>query len=202
MRMARIRHIAKWVWRAWPIITVAGIGVVHYALRSLFYEHAVFVNKAVSSVLTLTGGLLVLYSIDENIGMFTDHGLPTLVWDWVKSFPLTRRSASVNIVLESATAKGSVGTLTVKKLCTSVEERVEELERQMDKCRTLINEKERLINQRLKTVQTEVNSSLTTHGADLQKLSAMVKQTVVGGFKSQALGVLFVIYGAILGLFV
>lgn len=199
--MSKLILITKWLWRAWPIILLAAIGLIHYLLSQTFNTHTSSINKLVSASMQVIGGLIVLYSINANMGMFKNHGLASIVWNWLGSFPLFKRIVTLDISDSVIGAASCATTLTVVRKYNSIEERLDELERQIEKCHKLVHEKARLLNEQVEKARTEMNTSLSGHGAELKRLSTLIENSVVGGFKSQAFGVLLVIYGAVLGAF-
>lgn len=197
--MSKLILITKWLWRAWPILMLVAIGLIHYSLCLTFDMHINIINKIVSASMQVIGGLIVLYSIDANIGMFKHHGLASIVWNWFSSFPLFKRTVTIPVKGGTIGFASAPTTLTVIRKCNTMEERLNELERQLEECHKLVHEKARLLNEQVEKVRIEMNTSLSSHGAELKKLSTLIENSVVGGFKSQAFGVLLVIYGAVLG---
>ena len=204
--MTKLKQIAKWVWLAWPCIIVLAIGIFHYELYSHHpgFLTPGFLNKLISALLQIFGVAIVIYSIDQNIGMFRQERLATRVLNWLKSCPLfLRKSVTVNI--SGVAGVGSVSgtaTITAKRKGNSVTERLDELERRLDECLSIIFEKEGLLNRRIDEVRADVNASLLRYGSEVKALSSLLEQSAVGGVKLQLLGLLFLIYSAILGIFI
>jgi len=199
--MSKFIQITKWLWRAWPIILLTAFGLIHYSLCLAFDTHISIINKLISASMQVIGGLIVLYSIDANMGMFKHHGLASIVWDWFGSFPLFKRTVTISAKGNSIGFSSCPTKLTVVRKCNTIEERLDELERQIEECHKLVHEKSRILNEQVAEVRIEMNTSLSGHGAELKRLSTLIEDSVVGGFKSQAFGVLLVIYGAALGAF-
>jgi hypothetical protein len=126
------------------------------------------------------GGLIVLYSIDTNMGMFKNHGLVSIIRNWFGSFPLLKRTVTLDIQDSVHGSASCATTLTVNRKCNTIEERLDELERRIEDCHQVIHEKARLLNERVEQVRTELSSSLSGHGAELNRLSTLIENSVVG----------------------
>lgn len=73
--MLKTMNLLRWkfVWlfvKPWPIWITIVIGIIHFVIYCLFNDNTMQVNKAISAILQLTGGLVVIYSINQNMGMF------------------------------------------------------------------------------------------------------------------------------------
>jgi hypothetical protein len=173
---------------------------MHY-LASDSLGHPVLLNKLIGALLQLIGGLSILVGINQNLGTFRNHGLLTLVSNWFRSFPLFKKPTIVGFsasILGGATIE-AVGRVTKK--CRTLEEEIEEMKRQIDDCRNLIYEKEKLQNQRLENLRKEMHSSISGVQVKVDKLSSQVEETTVGGVDLQIFGLILLGYGAILSVF-
>lgn len=199
--MSKLMQTIKWAWRAWPLIVTVAIGLVHYTLYQIFSGHSDLFNKVMCSALQLIGGFFVLFSIDQNIGLFQKQNLSILALNWIKSFPWIKRSGVAHMSGVAGIAIAGSGYAFSKKRCEKIEDQLIELERQIDECRSLIFEKERQLNGNIEKAKQELNSAISSNNSELIRLSSVIEDAVVGGFKSQAFGVLLVIYAAVLSVF-
>lgn len=197
--MHTLRQIMNWLWKAWPLWAVIIAGVIHYVLYS-FSSNREYINKIISSTLQVAGGIIVLYSINVNMGMFKRENLFSMIGQWFKSFPLFKKSVTLNVDgCGSAFVSGSA-TITTKRKFNTIEERLEELERQIDESRQLIFEREKIVMERIGAVQSDLESAISRNSREIQDVRKLLDDSVVGSIKTQIFGVLLVIYGAVLSL--
>jgi DNA anti-recombination protein RmuC len=157
----------------------------------------------VSASLQVIGGAILLYSINQNMGTFRGHTFKTLALNWIRSYPSSRIAGVANITAKAAIVMGMGSvTATAQGQYSTVEEKLDHLQRQIDETRKLVHEKERLLNEALQNTRTELQASLSQHGTELRRLATVLSESVVGGFKSQLFGGLLVMYGAVLSVFV
>ncbi len=198
--MNALFQLILWLWKAWPLWAVIMTGVFHYAVYYSFPANGELINKIVSFLLQLVGGMIVLYSVNENMGMFKRGSLLSLIGQWFKSFPLIKRSVTLSVNGSgSAVASGSP-TITTKRKFNTVEERLDELERQIDESRQLIFEREKIVMERISSVQSALESSISQNSKAIQDVRKLLDDSLVGGIKAQLFGVLLVLYGAVLRL--
>jgi hypothetical protein len=198
--MQKANRLIKWLLKAWPFLVVAAVGCMHYLFYKTLQIEGDDLNKIAAATLQLVGGLIVLYKINENIGLFKQQNLLSMAVGWLKEFPLIRRSETVELKagVIGVSSAGPV-SVHVKRKCDTVEERLEELERQIDECRQLVHDKEKEINFTIVRVRQELEKEISVNRDRVQDVSSLIDQTAVGGIKVQLLGVLLVIYGAIIG---
>lgn len=135
MKMVHWRGIAPWMMRAWPFLALLPIVGTHW-LAVYYVPHPVGqIHKIVGTILQVVGGVLVLYSLNENLGLFRSQSLAGVFLSWVKSFPLVRHAtASGNIFLTGLIASGGA-TASARLASTTLEERVAALEVQINEVR-------------------------------------------------------------------
>jgi hypothetical protein len=155
------------------------------------------VHKIVGALLQASGGLLILYSINENLGLFRRKSLLAAVVAWFKSFP--RKGKNITLHLGGAyTAEGPGGfSVSTSKAPMTLQERVEYLEAALAKHRQDVEEEFANVQRSL----TELHSRVVTSVGQLVELSEKVEQAAVGAFKLQGFGVLLALYGAITSVF-
>lgn len=154
------------------------------------------------ALLQILGGVSILIGINQDLGTFRNHGLLTLVANWFRSCPLFKKPKSTGAapsILGTATVSA---TGRVTKECTSLEEEIEEIKRQIEECRNLVYEKEKLQNERLENFRKQMHSSISGVEGRLNKLSSQVEEVTLGGISSQFFGFILLLYAAVLGIFV
>ena len=77
--MIHWRRLTPWLVRAWPVFALVPVAACHaFALRAAPAD-PVFVNKLVGMSLQVIGGLLVLYSVNDNLGLFRSQSLKSTI---------------------------------------------------------------------------------------------------------------------------
>jgi hypothetical protein len=199
--MQMIRRLVAWLWRAWPFHVMAFLVVGHFQALAHFPADTVFVNKLTGTVMQIVGGLVVLHSVDSNLGLFRNYGLASVVVTWFRECPLFLRSVTVTASLSASCGASASATARIIRSATTVEERLAELERALEELRSETASQHQAIHTRIDAVRTELSSSIASNQAELNKLSERVERATVGGFKQQAFGVMLVIYGAATSVF-
>ncbi|HNC85174.1 MAG TPA: hypothetical protein PK999_19135 [Nitrospira sp.] len=190
-----------WFLRAWPVLSLVPIALAHASAHRFFLADAVLVNKITGTVLQVVGGLIVLYSVNSNLGLFRDQHFGKIILGWFRSFPLFRRSVTLSASgIASATAFGNA-RVSVRRATSTIEEKVAELERQIEEFRQHVSEDFRAANERIAQVHSELSTAVATNTATLNHLSSKLELVTVGGFKQQAFGVLLAVYGAVTSVF-
>ena len=60
-------------------------------------ERSEYINKSFIAILQVIGGLIVLYTINSNLGLFEQKDLAARAFSWLKSCPLFKKPESVTI---------------------------------------------------------------------------------------------------------
>jgi hypothetical protein len=180
---------------------MAALAYAHWNALAYFPAETVLVSKLTGTAMQVVGGLIVLYSVDSNLGLFRNQSIVATVIAWFRECPLFVRSITLS---SSATASCSVSasmSATVIRAATTIEERLAVLEGQFDELRSEVATQHRAIHSRIEEVKSELSSSIASNQSALHKLSEQVEKATVGGFKQQAFGVMLVIYGAVTSVF-
>lgn len=199
--MRSLSALLIWLLRAWPVLVLAPIASAHACAHYFFPADAVIVNKITGTVLQVVGGLIVLYSVNSNLGLFRDQHIGSVIIGWFRSFPLFRKPVMVSGSASGSIALSGSGRISVRRATTTIEEKIAEMERQLDELRQNVNEDIQAVNARIGQVHTELSNAVTTNTATLNQLSSRLEFATVGGFKQQAFGVLLAVYGAVTSLF-
>lgn len=190
-------NLVRWIWRAWPLLVVCGVSAVHFAVLGALPAHSVQINKIAGTLLQVIGGLVVLHSVNESLGLFKGQSLWALVVAWLRQFPFRRKVHHVLMAgIGHAGAFGGTAKISVERAATTIDERVDRLERQVVDLRRELNRSTAAVHQRIDDVRTELSTTLSTHKIALDQLASNLEKATVGGFKQQAFGVLLALYGA------
>jgi hypothetical protein len=134
--MQMIRRLTVWFWRAWPVLVMFVLASGHIYAISKFPSATVLVNKLTGTVMQIVGGLIVLRSVDANLGLFRNQSLVATVLAWFRECPIFVKSITI---LVGGTAQGlSVASAraSLTRAVTTIEERLAEVERRMDEIRS------------------------------------------------------------------
>ena len=195
------RLLPRWLMRAWPALTLAPVGAAHFLAARQFPSDLVIVNKSVGMALQILGGLLVLYSVNDNLGLFKAQSLRATIVGWFLSFPRVRPPINLSVAMNASSSISASMSATVAKRATTLEERVAEVEREMSELRGVVQRNLDNVRTRIEEVRSELQRQVSETSNTVGGLSSRLEQSAVGGFKLQSLGVLLAIYGAVTSLF-
>lgn len=195
--MIHWRGLFPWTLRAWPVLTLIPVALAHIVAIRMFPNDTVMVNKLTGMILQLLGGLLVLYSVNDNLGLFRSQSLKSAILTWFKEFPVVREPISVSAHGSSMSSSSASGFATVQQAHSTIEERIAELERMLQDFRKQLQLEIQTINAQIETTRSALQQQIGDTSNKVSDLSKRLEHAAVGGFKFQALGVLLAIYGAI-----
>ena len=191
------RRLPAWILRAWPVLALAPFFAAHALALQVFPSNVVWVHKIAGLCLQLLGGVLILWSVNDNLGLFRKTSLAGAFLAWLREFPMRRH----HVLLAGtgvATAFGSAATLTVGRASpTTLEERVAELELQLRVVRDEMQTHVATLASSIEVTKTALAAQIQSTDTKIVSLSERVEKATVGGFKLQAFGVLLAIYGAV-----
>lgn len=199
--MQYISRLTVWLWRAWPVILLLGAISLHMIALSAFADRGTFVNKLTGTFLQVAGGVIVLLSLDGNLGLFKQQTLLAALILWVKEFPRgNHRTISLGVGM--ATGLNMAASLTVgRRTPTTLEERVAQLEQRITEESERLRSFERSTAELLAAVRSELRQSIAAVDTGLRELTTKVERSAIGGLKQQLFGVLLAVYGAIVSVF-
>jgi hypothetical protein len=159
------------------------------------------INKYLSFGLNISGGLLVIYSIDSNLGLFKKGNLLTLLNKWLKSFPMIKGEPLVitaqpcNITYTAHPAR-----IELTKPPESIEELYRYTQEQISLLRKDLKSERRNRDEALNKITNEWSSKHTVLNKSISEINEQLKSVAIGGVKLQVFGVLLVTYGSYVGL--
>jgi hypothetical protein len=157
------------------------------------------INNTFALVAQITGGLLVLYSIDSNIGIVKQESLYSIFTRYFKDFPLFKKSVSITVGASMHTQSSARARLTVKKHPQSLEEKVAYLQEQIDEIRGEFKEDLKELDTKVDRKDKKQSEKITTLTESVDGIESKVNQVAVGGLKVQVFGVILLIYAAVCG---
>ena len=199
--MRSLSTLLSWLLRAWPVLSLVPIALAHATAHRFFPSDTVLVNKITGTALQMVGGLIVLYSVNTNLGLFRDKHFGHIIIDWFRSFPLFRKPVTISLSGSASMAVSGSARISVRRVTNTVEEKIAELKRQLEEFRQHVNEDIQAANARIAHVHSELSAAVATNKATLNQLSSRLELSTVGGFKQQAFGVLLAVYGAVTSVF-
>jgi chromosome segregation ATPase len=199
--MRYVERLLRWAWRAWPVVMLAAIIAAHICVLYALAAPASQVNKITGTVFQVLGGLIVLHSIDGNLGLFRKQSLLSTIASWLREFPRIRPPHVVSAAVGMAGGSSSAFALSARVATTTVEQRLAELERRADEAEKQLRQLQRETEAKLSAVKSELSVSIAGVSASLQDLAAKVEVSALGGLKQQAFGVLLAVYGAFVSLY-
>jgi len=137
--MNNLKAIPRWVLRAWPLLWFLFLVFLHFAFlhlpcisEELFCWENGSINKSASLILQVSGGALVIYSIDSNIAVFKGNRLKGEFINYLKEFPLRKKHITLQAESGNFKITGHPVSLTATKNPKSIEEHIEYLQEQIN----------------------------------------------------------------------
>lgn len=195
-----LRRLIRWLKDGWPLFAFLCVVAVHAGCLSLFPPHGQFVNKVAGAGLQVTGALIVLTSLNANLGLFRKHGLWSRFAAWVQGFPgLFRPSAKASLRTEFSI--GSTCSATLSTSAPKPENDVARLEALIAALDTKLTKGVDEIHTRVSETREELLTLVRAKEQTIHELKNQLEQATIGGFKQQFFGVLLATYGAFVGVF-
>lgn len=174
--------------------------VAHLLLLGQFPQGTVLINKSITLVTQLIGGLLILYSIDSNIGIIKQKSLLTLLANYFREFPLIKRSIILEGQVASMAITGVKGKIPFgRNNPQSVDEKIQYLQDQIDEVRRDFEQETKDINEKIDHQAKETKAKIQESRSVLRNLESKMDEVSTGGIKLQLFGVLLMVYGAVSG---
>lgn len=195
----------SWVVRGWPVLSIFPLFITHMLLIYLPCLSSQFlcwsntqINVLISLLLQILGGILVIYSIDSNIGLFKNKNLISLAFDWAKESPWSKPKAQ-NIYASGIPSASAVGTPTVdmEEHPSTTEEHLLYLQKQIDSLKDELSTTKSELNNNIKDIKGEISSNHIDNTQTQKDLHKRLETISIGGLKTQTFGVLLMIYGSV-----
>ena len=197
--MHTITRTFKWMLSAWPILIPAILIATHLFWIENSGAAPESVNKLIFLILQVVGGLIVLYSIDLNIGVIQKSGLFAMLTAWFKAFPLIKRAVTLDVQNVRTKSLISPVKLRVGRETNTIEEKIQYLQQQIDWLKEDLSGEMKVIYKKIETLTEKTTQENIHTQTELRALEANVEKVSVGGVKLQVLGVLLVLHGSFAG---
>ncbi len=159
-----------------------------------------FSNKIAGTVFQVLGGLIVLISINSNLGLFRRQNLFSTFKAWISEFPQFRTRHVIHAATGHAVGSGSAVGISTNIVGESIEQRIAGLERRLDETNVRVSTLQKEQSERMERMNTSLSNSIASAKSELSDLASKVEAATVGGFKQQVFGVLIAVYGALVSL--
>lgn len=183
----------------WPVLVPCALASAHYVLVSSTEADWSTENKLVALVLQIVGGILVLYSIDSNLGITKNTSLAGMFLDYMKRFPLIKRSYTLNV--DSAHHEVTVhpAKLRVSGTYNTIEEKVAHLQKQIDWLKEDMDDEVKHLKSMLAEAEAKSSGQITEMRRSIGSVERKVTELSAGGIQTQIFGVLLMVHGAVAG---
>jgi len=196
-----------WFKQAWPIIYLIPIIIFHYLLLNLpCFNHEILcydnpsINKLISLILQIIGGLIVIYSIDSNLELFKKKNLFNISIAWFKRCPI-RKSKTIEFKLATSKSKNLTSTVNVElaKKPETVEDKINDLYEKLKSLEEKTQKHNINFTKQIAKINDVNNKKQLSTSKSLRSIENKLENISIGGLKLQIFGVFLLIYGAILG---
>jgi len=200
----------KWIFvQAWPVFAFIPILLLHLLLAYTPCFNNDFlcfvnpeINKAISFVMQLSGGLLILISIDSNIELFKSNSLIGMVKLWYGKRPWKKPE-------EPKSVEASISITLPAMQCntrgyqepTTTDEKLDLLQKRIDWINEDIEKNQKVTGEKLQSLETAVSQNNNNQIQQIKNIQNDLVQSSVGGVKFQVFGVLLVFYSSVLSFF-
>ena len=197
--MARIISVIKWLSRAWPVLVPAILAVFHVTVSINCATGLSEANKIISLSLQIVGGILVLYSIDSNIGVVDNKSLYTMLRSWLESFPLIKKSCVIHAEPGSMKLTGHPATIRVGGPGKCTEEHLKYLQQQIEWLKEDLSKEVKYVKELISGIEQCSSKEISAIHKSIGVVEHKISELSVGGIGLQVFGVLLMIHGAIAG---
>jgi hypothetical protein len=196
-KMAKLILLIKWLFKMWPVFLPAAFAGLHYIVYTTISSDLSHANKVISLVLQLVGGILVLYSIDSNLGIMNNTSLLSLFLSYIKNFPLIKRSYTLKADSGTIKMTGHIAKLRVGGPTITIDEKIDHLQKQITWLKEDLNDEVKGLKGMVHSVEKKANASISEIRSSIGSIDRKVQELSAGGIKTQIFGVLLMIHGSV-----
>jgi len=197
--MNKLRQVFVWFLRAWPVIILVLLICAHIALINRYLNSWSLINKTISLITQITGGLIILYSIDSNIGIIKKLNLFEICTNYLKEFPSFRKNVTFETHGSNHVTMSPNAKLSFNRSPKSLEEKIDYLQKQITEVKQEIADQTKSLNERINKESSELKKLIENTKIELGQVKKQIEDVSIGGIKIQFFGVLLIIYGSITG---
>ena len=195
--MSKFISLIRWFAGMWPVLVPAAFAVIHYLLATNPAVAWSNENKVVSLALQIVGGVLVLYSIDSNLGIANNTSLFAIFVGYLKRFPLIKRSYTLNV--DSAQMKVTVHPVKMRVggPTNTTEEKIKYLQQQIDWLKEDLRDEVQDLKKMLAQAEERSGGAIAEVRENVGSVDRKITGLSTGGIKTQIFGVLLMIHGSL-----
>ncbi|APZ43665.1 hypothetical protein BW247_11670 [Acidihalobacter ferrooxydans] len=158
-----------------------------------------FINKTAALVSLLVGGLIILYSINSNIGIIKQKSLISELSNYLKEFPLIKRPIAIELQGTAMTISAIKSNISVDRKAQSTDEKIEYLQERINEVSRELEQESKELNKKIDHLTNNMSTQIQDAKTSLRGLESKMDEVYTGDLKVQLFGVLLIIYGAIAG---
>jgi len=189
--------LARWFLRSWPVLIPAIVVALHYMAINYCFASPEKTNEFFAFGLQLVGGLIILYSIDSNIGIVHNSNILKTVKKWFREIPLFKKPSTQTITVGSITSKETLGGLRAYKIPRTIEEKISHLQTQIDWVNEDLEKQKESFQQSIHKLKKSSFEEINNIKSQILSLEGDFEEMSVGGIKLQIMGVFFIVHGSI-----
>lgn len=186
----------------WPVLVPFALAFVHYSLASNTSSDWSSENKLIALVLQIVGGVLVLYSIDSNLGITNDTSLFGIFLGYMKRFPLLKRSYVLNVNPAHHKITGHPAKIRVGGQQSTIEEKVAYLQQQIDWLKEDLGDEVKHLKVMMAAAEAKSKEQIVEIRKGVGNVEHKLTELSSGGIQTQIFGVLLMVHGAAAGYYV
>jgi hypothetical protein len=176
--------------------------VTHLIIRNLLENNQTF-DLWYGILSQIFGGFVVLFNIDSNLKRHGGNNLIKQLIDWLLRCPFKKQ----NTIIKPHTAKMSVSSglpiiFSIKRDFDSIEAKVDYIYEQILNWNKKMNTLREHIDDQCTEIEKSLNQKVEKIDQELKDHSKFISKSFTGNIKWELLGVLCIIYGIIIPLYV
>lgn len=198
--MTRFKLFLQWARKAWPMLWILLIVILHISISSIPNIDNVLVNEIIGMVLPFIGVFFILYSINEDFQDFRNSTMLSSFKEYLKSCPLKKQRYALiaePIILSMTLGKAY---LSEKRMWSTTEEGLKELERRIEDLREHVNNVCKDTDEEMAKLRSELEA---LHGKNKEEITQVRHQldlSVMGKVNHQIFGALLIVYGFVVNI--
>lgn len=195
-KMNSLIQLIKWTSRMWPVLIPVMLATLHY----LGFVHSsvnwVEINNIIPPLFQIIGGILILYSIDSNLGITKNTSLSAVFINYTRSFPLIKQHYTVEADSTMHVFTGLEPKIRVSNPTNTLEEKIDYLQNQIDWLKEDLENELKNISTKMTKSEDKTAKLIKEIKMNLGSVENKVTDLSIGGLKTQIFGVLLMVHGA------
>ncbi len=198
--LKKLRQTIKWSMEPWPLHLFPILVTTHLTLIKLIPSQKLKIDSFCSVSFQIIGGFIVLWVLNSNMGIISKNSFFKAIDGYMRRFPLFLKSKSVTLSVDSCVSVGCIAEARVIPRFKYIEEKVDFLFKEVEIIEDKINTSKNELKNEIKTTELKLNEKLNQIRIELNEINIKIQNTIVGGAKLEALGVITIAYGLLIPL--